>query len=228
MKIIKQALTWLRLLKVLSRQNFKTIYFNFKYLPFQQAIQIPIKVSKHVYLLRTDGQVKIDSAIQTAMILIGYGDVGIFDKKVSRSIWSVTGTVIFRGSARIGHGSRLSVGGELILGNNFHITAETAIVASNRVEFGDDCLLSWDTLIMDTDFHEVRDMSGNILNPSTPIVIGDKVWIGCRCLVLKGSIIPNNSVIGANSVVSKHLEKENAVYAGQPARILKEEITWTS
>jgi acetyltransferase-like isoleucine patch superfamily enzyme len=45
-------------------------------------------------------------------------------------------------------------------------------------------------------------------------------------LILKGAIIPNNCVIGANSFVGKHLEKENAVYGGQPARILKEEIIW--
>jgi len=79
---------------------------------------------------------------------------------------------------------------------------------------------------MDTDFHKIKDKSGNILNPSAPIIIGNNVWIACRCLILKGATIPNGSVIGANSFVGKSLEKENAVYGGHPARILKEEITW--
>jgi len=206
--------------------NFKTIYFNFKYLPFIQAIRMPIMVSKRVYLLHTGGQIKLDCPIQSGMIQIGYGDVGIFDKKVSRSIWQVSGTIIFKGSAHIGHGSKLCVEGTLVLGNGFIITAESSIVASNRIEFGENCLLSWDTLIMDTDFHKVKDKANNILNPSAPIIIGNKVWIGCRCLILKGAIIPNNSVIGANSFVGKRLEKENAVYGGQPARLLKEEIIW--
>jgi len=227
MKTIKQTLIkGLRILKGLSKANFKTIYFNFRYLPFRQAIKIPIKVSKKVYLLRTDGQIILDCPIKSEMIQIGYGGVGIFDKEVSRSIWQVSGTVIFRGNAYIGHGSKLSVGGTLILGNGFNITAESSIVATNRIEFGENCLLSWDILIMDTDFHKVKDKAENILNPSAPIIIGNKVWIGCRCLILKGAIIPDNSVIGANSFVGKRLEKENAVYSGQPARILKEEITW--
>lgn len=147
-------------------------------------------------------------------------------QEVSRSIWQVSGTVIFKGKASIGHGSKLSVGGTLILGNGFTITAESSIVASERIEFGKNCLVSWDILVMDTDFHDVKDNSGNILNPPAPIIIGNKVWIGCRCLVLKGSTIPNNCVIGANSLISKKLEKENVLYGGQPVRALKEEITW--
>jgi acetyltransferase-like isoleucine patch superfamily enzyme len=217
----------LRILKILCKQNLKTIFFNFKYLPFKQAIMIPIKVSNNVYLLKIGGQLILDCPIQSEMIRIGYGDVGIFDKKASRSIWEVYGTVIFKGHALIGHGSKLSIRGTLILGNGFHITAESAIVAFNRIEFGDNCLLSWDTLIMDTDFHTIKDKMDTIVNPSEPIVIGDKVWIGCRCLILKGAIIPNNCVIGANALVSKRLEKENAIYGGQPARIVKEDIVWT-
>ena len=103
MKTVKQTLRKcrkvLRLLKVLSRQNFKTIYLNFKYLPFRQAIRIPIKVSKKVYLWQTGGQIIFDCPIKSEMIQIGYGSVGIFDKEVSRSIWQVSGTVIFRGNA---------------------------------------------------------------------------------------------------------------------------------
>ena len=216
----------LQFLKILFKQNFKTIYFNFKYLPFKQAIQIPVKISQNVYLRHTGGQIILDCPIESEMILIGYGDVGIFDKKVSRSVWEVYGTVIFKGHAQIGHGSKLSVRGTLVLGKGLNITAESAIVATNRIEFGDNCLLSWDTLIMDTDFHKIKDRRDNLLNPSEPIFIGDNVWIGCRCLILKGANIPNNCVIGANSFVGKRLEKENSLYGGQPARILKEHITW--
>ena len=231
MKKVKQTLRKcrkaLRFLRVLSRQNVKTIYFNFKYLPFRQAIKIPIMVSKKVHLSHTGGQIIIDCPIYSEMIQIGHGYVGIFDKEVSRTIWEVSGTVIFKGTANIGHGSKICVmSGTLVLGNNFRITAESTIVTANNIVFGKDCLLSWDILIMDTDFHNVKDKSENILNPPAPIIIGNKVWIGCRCLILKGATIPDNSVIGANSFVGKRLEKENAVYGGQPVRLLKEEIIW--
>jgi len=115
--------------------NLKTIYFNLKYLPFRQAIRIPILVSKRVYLQRTRGKIILDCPIQSGMIRIGYGKSGISDQKASRSIWRVSGTVIFKGRAYIGHGLKLSVGGTLILGNEFKITSESHIVAENRIEF---------------------------------------------------------------------------------------------
>jgi len=215
-------------LRFLLRLNFKTIYFNLKYLPFRQAIKLPILVSNKVYLRVTSGKLIIDCPIRTGLIQLGYGNVGIFDNKKSRSIWEVSGTVIFKGKCNIGHGSKISVGssGKLILGENFVTTAETSIVAFSEIQFGNNCLLSWDILVMDTDFHKLRDELGNIINMPKPIIIGDKVWIGCRCLVLKGTIIPNNCVIGADSIVSKVLEKDNCLYVGSPCKMVKENISW--
>lgn len=140
----------------------------------------------------------------------------------------MSGTVIFKGHCRLGHGTKISVEntGKLILGNNFVITAETSIVASTEIQFGKDCLLSWDILIMDTDFHKLKDESGNIFNSPKPIIIGNRVWIGCRSIVLKGTSIPDNCVIGANSTVSKPLENENGLYVGSPSKLVKENISW--
>lgn len=215
-------------LKFLLRLNFKTIYFNLKYLPFRQAVKLPILISNKVYLRVMSGKLIIDSPIRTGLIQFGYGNVGIFDKKKSRSIWEVSGTVIFKGKCNIGHGSKISVGssGKLILGENFVITAETSIVAFTEIRFGNNCLLSWDILVMDTDFHKLKDEFGNIINKPRPIIIGDRIWIGCRCLILKGSIIPNNCVIGADSIVSRELEKENCLYVGSPCKMVKENISW--
>lgn len=217
-----------RYLRFLLEINFKTIYFNFKYLPFRLAIKMPVLVSKRVFLLVTSGKLIFDCPIRTGLIHIGYGKVGIFDKKVSRSIWEVQGNVIFKGKCDIGHGSKISVGklGTLILGENFAITAESTIIAFSKIQFGNNCLLSWDILVMDTDFHTIKDELGNIINNPRPIIVGDKVWIGCRCLILKGAIIPNNCVIGANSTITKVLEKNYCLYAGNPCKILKENISW--
>ena len=217
-------------LKLLSKINFKTIYFNLKYLPFRQAIKLPILISNKVYLRVTSGRLIIDSPIRTGLIHFGYGNVGIFDNKKSRSIWEVSGTIIFKGRCNIGHGSKISVwsNGKLIIGDNFTITAETSIVAFSEISFGNNCLLSWDILVMDTDFHKIKDESGSIINNPRPIFIGDKVWIGCRSLVLKGTIIPNNCIIGANSTVTKVLDKVNCLYAGTPVKIVKENISWES
>ncbi|RBL93506.1 acyltransferase [Chitinophaga flava] len=215
-------------LKLLFQLNLKTIYFNFKYFPFSQAVKLPVWVSRRVYLRDLRGKIKFECPVKPGMVRLGYAGVGIFDHKKSRSIWEVRGEVIFRGKAVIGHGSKISVGenATLILGNNFTISAESTIVTTSKVQFGDNNLLSWDILVMDTDFHTIKNESGDVINEPKPIIVGDKVWIGCRCLILKGANIPSNCVIGANSVLSKELEKEKSLYAGNPIKHLKEEVIW--
>lgn len=215
-------------MKLLAKLNFKTIYFNLKYLPFRQAVKLPILLSRKVYLREMKGKITIEGPIETGLIKIGYGKVGIFDNRRSRSIWEVSGEVVFKGKANIGHGSKISVGkeGKLVLGSRFVVTAESSIVAHHSVEIGDDCLFSWDILLMDTDFHEMKDETGAVMNAPKPVKIGNKVWIGCRVLILKGTEIPDGCVVGANSSVSKKLEMENSLYVGQPCRLSKSGISW--
>jgi acetyltransferase-like isoleucine patch superfamily enzyme len=79
---------------------------------------------------------------------------------------------------------------------------------------------------MDTDSHIIKDNTGSIINYPKQITIGDNVWIGCRCLILKGAQIPDNCVIGADSIVNRLLENRNSLYAGSPVKLMKENITW--
>jgi acetyltransferase-like isoleucine patch superfamily enzyme len=172
------------------------------------------------------GSVSIEEPIRRKMIQIGYGDVAIFDKKRSKSIWDVSGRIIFEGTAEIGHGSKLSIGGDLKLGANFIVTAESSIVCWKSIDIGSNCLISWDVLIMDTDFHKVKNELGEVVNPPMKINIGNNVWIGCRVLVLKGATITDNCIIGANAVVKGSLEDGNTLYAGSPLKAVKKNISW--
>ena len=53
-----------------------------------------------------------------------------------------------------------------------------------------------------------------------PVVIGDDVWIGAQCIILKGVTIGARSIIGAGSVVTKDIPAD-CVAAGNPCRIIK-------
>ena len=215
-------------IKKLGKLNFKTILFNFHYLPFKSAIKFPVLICSKVVFVSLKGKLVINTPLHFGQIKIGYGEVGIFDKKKSRSIWELNGEVIFHGTANIGHGSKISVGanGVLEIGNNFEISAESTIVAFKKIRIGNDCLISWDVLLLDTDFHRILDLNNNILNAPKEIILGNKVWIGARSLILKGSNIPSNTVIAAASVISNILQEENSVYGGRPAKNLKTNIKW--
>lgn len=162
------------------------------------------------------------------MIRVGFGDVGIFDNVLSRTIIQLDGKIIFYGKALIGHGSRISVGGNGILeiGENFTITAETSIICHKKIKFGNNVLISWENLFMDTDFHKIKSIENNIINEPKEIFVGNNVWIGCRNTILKGSQILNNCVIGSNSLINKKFDKNDILIAGNPAKILKENIIW--
>lgn len=216
-------------IKLLRELSFwKTLRINFKYLPPPQAIRCPILVSRHTRIRDLKGQLKIESPIKTGMIKIGMDAVGIFDNKRSRAIWEIRGYIIFKGRAFFGNGSKLTVMdyGELILGDNFYISGESAIVCKRHIEFERNVLLSWDILVMDTDFHKILDPEGKEQSPDGEIFIGENVWVGCRSLVLKHSHIPEGCVIGASSRVSKKFSEKNSLIMGNPAKIVKSEIKW--
>ncbi|OZI09234.1 transferase [Siphonobacter sp. BAB-5385] len=217
-----------RILRILSQLNLNTIRFNFRYLPFNQAIRFPVFVAKQVYLSNLQGEIKIEGHLWPGKVKIGYGEIGIFDKHKSRSIWQVAGKVIFKGACNLGHGSKISVGdhGEVIFGEDFSITAESSLVCYKKIAFGSGCVLSWNILMMDTDLHSIRNAQGELINAPKEIIVGDHVWIGCRCTILKGATIGSNSVVAAGTTINKTLLNENVILGGNPARVLKEEVYW--
>lgn len=208
--------------------NLKTLYFNLKNFPLQIALKLPIIISNKCLINNSSGMIKINGNITTGMIKIGFGNVGIFDRKRSRSILQNSGTIIFNGKANIGHGSKINVEstGVLEFGDNFIMVAESSIIVTKRVAFGNNCLISWNNLFMDTDFHRIVDENDMIINNPQEISIGSFVWIGCRCTILKGANIKDGSVIGANSVISNNLDSTNSVYVGNPPKCIKKNITW--
>jgi acetyltransferase-like isoleucine patch superfamily enzyme len=203
----------------------KTIYFNFKYFPFLDAIKLPVFVSSRVWLMQMGGKVNL-GVVKTGIVKIGFGDVGIFDRQKSRSIWQVSGLVQFIGSAKVGHGSKISVLGELVVGNNFCISAESALIAHNKITIGDDVLISWDVLIMDTDGHNIFNDIGLQINKPKEVIIGDKVWVGCRSLILKGVRIADGVVVAADSTLTKSVDCGYSIVGGSPVRQIKRDVKW--
>lgn len=226
MLICKLLFKW-RLLILYILGLPKTIYFNLRYFSLRDALRLPVFVSHRVLLRNCGGYVQISAPLRTRMVQIGFGYVGIFDARYSRSIWEVEGEVNFQGEVRLGHGTRISVGkaGKLVFAGGVEITAETAIICQKKISFGEGTLISWENLIMDTDFHHVI-KNGEIVNHPAEINIGKQVWIGCRCTILKGSSIADNTIVAAGSLVTKKFTRENVVIGGMSAKILTDGVEW--
>lgn len=111
---------------------------------------------------------------------------------------------------------------EIVIGNNVGISGAT-IYARKSIKIGDNTLIGGNTKIIDNDFHPV-DPAVRLVTPHDSmgvrsIEIGENVFIGCNCLILKGTKIGENSVIGAGSVVSGEIPK-NCIAAGNPAKVI--------
>jgi acetyltransferase-like isoleucine patch superfamily enzyme len=206
----------------------KSILFNLRYFGFRRSLGLPILLSHRVKLMRLRGSVSVAQNAPAFGIRIGFGNVGIFDRARSRTIWENEGNVTFGGRASIGHGSKISVGpgGDLYFGHNFVFKAESTIRCGKHISFGDECLVSWDVLIMDQDFHSILNIDRVAINPDADIEIGTHVWIGCRNTILKGSIIGADSVIAAGSLTTGEFRDSHQLIGGNPARVLKRDISW--
>lgn len=115
---------------------------------------------------------------------------------------------------------------QLSLGTNITIHEFTYIDAYGGVSINDNVAISHNVSILAFDHiipphgnQTIKD-SGSI---TRPVHIGENVWIGCGCRVLKGSSIPKHTVLGAGSVLTKTLTK-SGIYIGIPARLIKEHI----
>ena len=119
-------------------------------------------------------------------------------------------------------------GSEIRIGNKTSI-AKVQIVSLEpyKIEIGENCMLSYDIEIRNTDSHKIYDKNTNErINEGSSINIGNHVWLGMRAIILKGVTIGDNSIVAAGSIVTKDV-KANTIVSGNPAKQIKENVYWT-
>ena len=204
------------------RSIIPTIYFNFHYLPFKQAVRLPIFLYKpHLKLMK--GTVSILGGVKTGMIELGKNQVCLYPY-TGFIFNNEGGEIIFHGRCSIGNNSAIAIGkkAKVEFGNNFKATTTFKLASQYRVVFKDDVLFGWDCLVMDTDFHKLTKDSGGYTKGYGSVTIGESTWFGNGVLVLKGTRIPEKCVVGAKSVLSGEMNVPNhSLISGNPAVLRK-------
>ena len=115
-------------------------------------------------------------------------------------------------------------GASIEVGDGTGINRRTEVVSEIGVRIGSYCLISWDVLITDTDYHVVETQDGP--RPvRAPVVIEDSVWIGIGARVLKGVTVGEGAIVAAGATVTRDVPPHTLV-AGTPARVLREGVRW--
>jgi acetyltransferase-like isoleucine patch superfamily enzyme len=117
---------------------------------------------------------------------------------------------------------RACQGSSILIGNNVGISG-TTIFSRDLIVIGDNCKIGANCKIIDNDFHSLdfeERKHGNEIIKTKPIHIEKNCFIGMNSIILKGTVLGENCIVGAGSVVSG-IFPNNVIIAGNPAIIIK-------
>lgn len=111
----------------------------------------------------------------------------------------------------------------LEIGSETTINFSSAITCGKHISIATNCAISWNVNILDGNFHEMI-VAGVPRPRHRPVRIGTNVWIGTGVIV-NGATIGDGAVVGAGSVVVSDVPSKVLV-AGNPARVIREDVSW--
>ena len=118
---------------------------------------------------------------------------------------------------------RVRKGAVCKIGANTSVNCNNMIACRERVIIGDNVQLSPNVQIYDHD-HDYRAEGGVKAGKyrTAPIEIGNNVWIGANCVILRGSKIGDNCVIAAGTIVKGEYAANNLILQKRSVTILKD------
>lgn len=210
----------------------KTIYLNFKVFPGNIAKKFPIYVGKNVDINEVyKGCIEIqkDLEIKRGMVRFGICPIPMVSDKNLVTLLRISpkAKLILGENVKIYTGCSVIVTykGVMSIGSDFLINQKSLLYCANLVTIGDHCRIGWEVQLYDSNFHFIYDsINHRIGNAMGRVVIGHNVWIGNRSTISKGAVIPDYSIVGSNSFVSKILSNENGggIWAGMPVSLKRE------
>ncbi|MCD0471659.1 transferase [Flavobacterium sp. JAS] len=207
----------------------KTLYFNFKKFPFETAKKLPVFFYGKVRFTSITGEIQIDGNIKKGMI--GFGQPYELNKayKGIGEIF-ILGKLTFKGKFQFGKDCFVFVGenASCELGNMASMASNGKLICTEKIVLGDYARFGSESQIIDTNFHDLIDtQTGEKLQKSAPIFIGNYNFGSNRVSILKGTQIPDFCTIASNSLCTKDYTTlgENILIGGIPAKLIRNNIS---
>lgn len=207
----------------------KTLYFNFKKFPFKTAKKLPVFFYGRVKFTSIIGEIQIDGKIQKGMI--GFGqpyELNSAHKGIAEIF--ILGKLTFKGKFQFGKDCFVFVGENAIceLGNMASMASGGKIICTEKIVLGDYARFGSEAQIIDTNFHDLIDtQTGEKLQKSSPIIIGNYNFVSNRVSIMKGTQTPNFCTIASNSLCTKDYKNlgKNILIGGIPAKLIRSNIS---
>lgn len=195
---------------------FKTVYLNYKVFPWNIAKKLPVFVGWNVDIHKVyRGSIEFQEGIQIrrGIVSLGVCRFPMISNKGLVTLLRISpkGKLVLGDDVKIYTGCSIIVTykGVLSIGNDFLMNQKARLYCANSVAIGNHCRIGWETQVYDSNFHFMYDsVKHRIGNALGEVCFGHNVWVGNRCTIAKGASLPNYTIIGSNSLVSKKLENE--------------------
>ena len=213
-----------RICKLLFTINIaKTIYLNFKVFPINTARKLPIYVGKNVDIngvCRESISFQDGVDVKRGMVSIGVCHYPMVSNSglVTLLRMSPQARLVLGKNIQICTGCSVIVSyrGVMCIGSDFFLNQKARLYCANSVTIGDHCRVGWESQIYDSNCHFTYDsVNHRIGNAMGKVSLGHNVWVGNRCTISKGAVIPDYGIIASNSLVSRCLTNKNGGVFGQ-------------
>ena len=215
-----------RLEEFLSRRwfnPFATLWLNFRCMPASWAIKLPVWVYGRPTFINLSGSIRFEGPVRPGLVRFNSSHPAAPSFQGLQSEFAILGEIVFHGYGQIDTGVKLFVGrgARLDLGRGFKICDMVNIGCHKLIEVGEMSWIVHRCQVMDTNYHFVADFNkGVIPSVKKPVRIGRNCWICNSSSIMGGAIIPDFTIVGSNSLVSRDMSaiKPYTLIAGVPAK----------
>lgn len=123
---------------------------------------------------------------------------------------------------QVTHSAVLNTIDMIVVGDNVYIANFCSLIANGVIEIGDNVLFGPGVVVSSGNHKYVNGQSVKE-SDQKDVMIGKNSWVAANCTVVGGAMLPESSILAANSVLTSKLDEtiSGGLYGGTPAKFIK-------